>query len=64
MYGDDIVSNTPPSLSCCVHAYPKIQLEDADDRKSDGVEDHGAVYCCKAIKKLLGEMADPVAASA
>lgn len=64
VYGDDIVPSTPPFLSGYVHTHPKIQLEDTDDRKFDGVEDHNAVYYYKAVKKLLGEMDVPVAASA
>jgi hypothetical protein len=30
-----------------------IQLEDSDNKRFDGVEDHNAVYYYKAIEKLL-----------
>lgn len=63
VYGDDIVPNTPPFLSGYIHTHPKIQLEDADNKKFDGVEDHNAVYYYKAVEKLLNEVMDPAPAS-
>jgi predicted lipase len=53
VYGDDVVPSTPPFLSGYVHTHPKIQLEDTDDKRFDGVEDYNAAYYYKAIEKLL-----------
>jgi len=53
VHGDDIVPKTPPYLNGYVHTHPEIHLEDEDDKRFDGVEDHNAVYYYKAIEKLL-----------
>jgi len=53
VHGDDVVPKTPPYLNGYVHTHPEIHLEDEDDKRFDGVEDHNAVYYYKAIEKLL-----------
>ena len=53
VHGDDVVPKTPPFLTGYVHTHPMIHLEDADDKRFDGVEDHNAVYYYNAIEKLL-----------
>jgi len=53
VYGDDVVPKTPPYLNGYVHTHPEIHLEDEDDKRFDGVEDHNAVYYYNAIEKLL-----------
>jgi predicted lipase len=53
VHGDDVVPSTPPFLAGYVHTHPKIQLEDDDDKRFDGIEDHNAVYYYKALEKLF-----------
>ena len=53
VHGDDVVPKTPPYLNGYVHTHPEIHLEDEDDKRFDGVEDHNAVYYYNAIEKLL-----------
>ena len=53
VHGNDVVPTTPPWCNGYVHTHPQIHLEDIDNKKFDGVEDHNAVYYYNAIEKLL-----------
>ena len=52
VHGDDVVPKTPPYLNGYVHTHPKIYLEDTDDTRFDGVDDHNVQYYYKAVKRL------------
>ena len=53
VYGDDIVPKTPPWIFGYVHTHQPIQLEDDNDTRFDGVQDHNMGSYVKAVKKLL-----------
>jgi predicted lipase len=55
VHGNDVVPTTPPWINGYVHTHPEIHLEDVNDKKFDGVEDHNAHYYFNAIVKLLNE---------
>ena len=53
VYGDDIVPKTPPWIFGYVHTHQSIALEDDNDTRFDGVQDHNMGSYVKAVKKLL-----------
>ncbi len=52
VHGDDVVPKTPPYFNGYVHTHPKIYLEDRDDARFDGVDDHNIHYYHQAVKRL------------
>ena len=48
---NDIVPNTPPWLIGYVHPHHKIQLEDINETRFDGVTDHNIGDYVKAAEK-------------
>jgi len=53
VHGNDVVPNTPSWINGYIHTHDEIHLEDINDKRFDGVEDHNAVYYYNAIEKLL-----------
>ena len=53
VYGDDIVPKTPPWIFGYVHTHQPIQLEDDNDTRFDGVQDHNMGSYVKAVKKFF-----------
>jgi len=55
VHGNDIVPNTPPWLVGYVHPHHKIQLEDIEETRLDGVTDHNIGDYVKAAEKHFEE---------
>tara|TARA_B100000965_G_scaffold234731_1_gene196636 strand:- start:426 stop:1040 length:615 start_codon:yes stop_codon:yes gene_type:complete len=53
VYGDDIVPKTPPWIFGYVHTHQSIPLEDDNDTRFDGVQDHNMGSYVKAVKKFF-----------
>tara|TARA_E500000331_G_scaffold170385_1_gene164786 strand:+ start:660 stop:1265 length:606 start_codon:yes stop_codon:yes gene_type:complete len=53
VYGDDVVPKTPPWIFGYTHTHPAIPLEDDNDTRFDGVQDHNMGSYVKAVKKML-----------
>ena len=53
VHGNDIVPNTPPFITGYVHPHHKIQLEDINETRFDGVTDHNIGDYVKAAEKYF-----------